>query len=146
MDNNNKITETVLKNSYKNAQMALLSLDDVIKVAKGALKEELLNEREGYEKIITDISVIAHGKNIELSSVNTMQKTMVAASISMKTMMDDSDSHIAEMTLKGTVMGVTELIKDISEFGHMLDKDVYDQIEILKEFEEQCEENLKKYL
>ena len=146
MDNNTKITETVLKNSYKNAQMALLSLDDVIKVAKGALKEELLNEREGYEKIITDISVLGHKKGIDLPDVGTIQKTMVSASISMKTMMDDSDSHVAEMTLKGTITGVTELIKDISEFGHMLDSEVYDKLVLLKEFEEQCEENLKKYL
>ncbi|MDY4676957.1 MAG: hypothetical protein SO373_07410 [Candidatus Borkfalkiaceae bacterium] len=143
---NVKITETVLKNAYQNIQMALVSLDDVIKIAQGALKEELLNQHEGYEKIITDISVIAHGKNITLPDVGAMKKTMVAASISMKTMMDDSDSHIAEMTLKGTVTGVTELIKDISEYGHLLDKEVYDQLEILKQFEEQCEENLKKYL
>ena len=143
---NVKITETVLKNAYQNIQMALVSLDDVIKIAQGALKEELLNQHECYEKIITDISVIAHGKNIALPDVGAMKKTMVSASISMKTMMDDSDSHVAEMTLKGTVTGVTELIKDISEYGHLLDKEVYDQLEILKQFEEQCEENLKKYL
>ena len=85
-------------------------------------------------------------ENITLPDVGAMKKTMVTASISMKTMMDDSDSHVAEMTLKGTVMGVTELIKDIYEYGHLLDKEVYDQLEILKQFEEQCEENLKKYL
>ena len=143
---NVKITETVLKNAYQNVQMALVSLDDVIKIAQGALKEELLNEREGYEKIITDISIIAHNLNVKLPDVGTIKKTMVSASISMKAMVDDSDSHVAEMTLKGTIMGVTELIKDISEYGHLLDKSVYDQLEILKEFEEQCEENLKKYL
>mgnify|MGYP004644828299 CR=1 FL=1 len=141
-----KITETVLKNAHQNIQMALISLDDVIKIAQGGLKEELLNEREGYEKIITDVAVLAHDKKIKLSDVGAIKKTMVSASVSMKTMVDDSDSHIAEMTLKGTVLGVTELIKDISEYGHLLDKDVYDQLEILKEFEEQCEENLKKYL
>lgn len=143
---NVKITETVLKNAYQNVQMALVSLDDVIKIAQGALKEELLNEREGYEKIITDLSVIARNLNVKLPDVGTIKKTMVSASISMKAMVDDSDSHVAEMTLKGTIMGVTELIKDISEYGHLLDKSFYDQLEILKKFEEQCEENLKKYL
>lgn len=143
---NNKITENVLKNAYKNAQMALLSLDDVIQISNGDLKEELINERESYEKLITDISVLAHGKQITLPDVGTMQKKMVSASISMKTMVDDSNSHIAEMTLKGTMNGVTELIKDISEYGHLLDDDVLRSVTILKEFEEKCEENLKKYL
>ena len=36
-----KITQTVLQNCYKNAQMALVSLDDVIPKAQGGLKEEL---------------------------------------------------------------------------------------------------------
>ncbi len=141
-----KITETVFKNAYQNVQMALLSLDDVIKIANGALKEELLNEREGYEKLITDLTVLAHETDVKLPDVGAIKKTMLSASISMKTMVDDSDSKIAEMTLKGTVTGVTELIKDISEFGHLLDERTLKLLETLKEFEEQCEENLKKYL
>ena len=143
---NQKLNETAIKNGYQNAQMALVSLDDVIEKAQGGLKEELLSERDGYEKILTDFEILAKNKGVEITDVNGMKKSMVAASIKMKTLMDDSDSHIAEMTLKGTVLGVTELIKDISEYGHLLDKDVYEQLEILKEFEEQCEENLKKYL
>lgn len=141
-----KITETVFKNAYQNVQMALLSLDDVIKIANGALKEELLNEREGYEKLITDLTVLAHETDVKLPDVGAIKKTMLSASISMKTMVNDSDSKIAEMTLKGTVTGVTELIKDISEFGHLLDERTLKLLETLKEFEEQCEENLKKYL
>lgn len=141
-----KITETVFKNAYQNVQMALLSLDDVIKIANGALKEELLNEREGYEKLITDLTVLAHETDVKLPDVGAIKKTMLSASISMKTMVDDSDSKIAEMTLKGTVTGVTELIKDISEFGHLLDERTLKLLETLKEFEEQCEKNLKKYL
>lgn len=140
------ITETVFKNAYRNVQMALLSLDDVIKIANGALKEELLNEREGYEKLITDLTILAHETNVKLPDVGAIKKTMLSASISMKTMVDDSDSKIAEMTLKGTVTGVTELIKDISEFGHLLDEKTSKLLYTLKEFEEQCEENLKKYL
>lgn len=141
-----KITETVFKNAYQNVQMALLSLDDVIKIANGALKEELLNEREGYEKLITDLTVLAHETDVKLPDMGAIKKTMLSASISMKTMVDDSDSKIAEMTLKGTVTGVTELIKDISEFGHLLDERTLKLLETLKEFEEQCEKNLKKYL
>lgn len=141
-----KITETVLKNAYGNVQMALLSLDDVIKIANGPLKEELLNEREGYEKLITDITILAHETSVKLPDVGAIKKTMLSASISMKTMVDDSDSKIAEMTLKGTITGITELIKDLSEFGNVLDEKTAQLLLRLKEFEEECEENLKKFL
>ena len=41
---------------------------------------------------------------------------------------------------------ITALIKDLSEFGNMLDEDVYKIVEKVKNFEEKCEEQLKKYL
>ena len=141
-----KITQTVLQNCYKNAQMALVSLDDVIPKAQGGLKEELLAERDGYEKLITEAAALAHEKNIELTDVGTMKKSMVAASIKMKTMVDDSDSHIAEMTMKGTVMGVTELIRDISESGALIDKEVLELLKKFRVFEENCEEIMKDYI
>lgn len=126
--------------------MALVSLDDVIPKAQGGLKEELLAERDGYEKLITEAAALAHEKNIELTDVGGMKKSMVAASIKMKTMVDDSDSHIAEMTMKGTVMGVTELIRDISESGALIDKEVLELLKKFRVFEENCEEKLKDYI
>ena len=143
---NQKLNETAIINGYQNAQMALVSLDDVIEAAQGGLKEELIAERDGYEKILTDFEILAKSNGIEITDLNGMKKTMVSASIKMKTLMNESDSHIAEMTLKGTVTGVTELIRDISENGHLYDKDVLELIERLKTFEETCEENLKKYI
>lgn len=141
-----KITQTVLQNCYKNAQMALVSLDDVIPKAQGGLKEELLAERDGYEKLITEAAALAHEKGIELTDVGGMKKSMVAASIKMKTMVDDSDSHIAEMTMKGTVMGVTELIRDISESCALIDKEVLELLKKFRVFEENSEEKLKDYI
>lgn len=143
---NEKINETAIKNGYKNAQMALVSLDDVLVIAKGGLKEELLKERDGYEKLLTEFELLAKNKNIKINDVNAMKKSMLAASIKMKTAIDDSDSHVAEMTLKGTVMGVTELIRDISDNGHLFEPDVLALIKKLKDFEEKCEQNLKKYI
>lgn len=137
---------TILRNCYKNAQMAILSLNDVIGIAKGGLKNELIAEHEGYNKIMTKIAIIAQKLNVELPTVNALQKGMLSASINLKTIADDSDSHIAEMTLKGTVIGVTELIRDISEYGHLLNEEVYNCLEELKDFEEKCEKELKKYI
>lgn len=143
---NEKINETAVKNGYQNAQMALVSLDDVLEIAKGGLKEELLKERDGYEKLLTEFELLAKNKNIKITDVNSMKKSMLAASIKMKTAIDDSDSHVAEMTLKGTVMGVTELIRDISDNGHLFEPDILALIKKLKDFEEKCEQNLKIYI
>lgn len=143
---NEKINEIAIKNGYQNAQMALVSLDDVLDVAKGGLKQELLAERDGYEKLLTEFELLAKKLNVKINDVNAMKKSMLAASIKMKTAIDDSDSHVAEMTLKGTVTGVTELIRDISDSGHLYEPEVLALIKKLKDFEEKCEQNLKKYI
>ncbi len=145
MDKNN-INENVLKNCYKNAQMAILSLDDVIPKCDGALKDELIFQHEKYNEHINEIVLTALKLDIALPDVNVFAKGMLNASINMQTMTDGSHSHIAEMTLKGTVKGYTTLMKDLSEFGHLLHEEIFKRVESLKNFEEECEQRLKSYL
>lgn len=145
MDTKN-VNEEILKNCYKNAKMALISLDEIIPKSSGKLKEELTFEYEEYNRLITEISLVAIKYGITLPEINKVEKTMLNASINLKTMADGSNSHIAEMNLKGTVTGYTTLIKDLSEYGPLLNKDVFEVVEKLKNFEEKCEDNLKKYL
>ena len=96
----NTINENVLKNCYKNAKMALVSLDEVIPKSEGALKEELIFQHDGYNNHVTEIALTAVKLGIELPEVNSISKGMVNASINLKTMTDSSNSHLAEMTLK----------------------------------------------
>ena len=140
------INENVLKNCYKNAKMAIISLDEMIPKAEGALKEEFIYEHESYNKLLVDIALTASKLGIELSEVNPFSKGMLNASINLKTMTDDSSSHLTEMTIKGTVMGYTTLIKDLSEYGHLLYEDIVLRVSELKDFEEECENRLKKFL
>lgn len=143
---NQDLNYTILRNCYKNAQMAILSLDEVIEIANGSLKQDLISQRSGYDKLMTKMSDIAHALNIELPTVNEFQKGMLTASINIKTIADDSNSHVAEMTLKGTIMGLTELIRDISDYSHILKPEVLTCLEEVKDFEEKCEAELKKHL
>ena len=111
-----------------------------------SLKQELINQRDGYNKLMGKMSAVAHELNIELPTVNGLQKGMLTASINIKTIADDSNSHIAEMTLKGTVMGLTELIRDISDYRNLLNEKVLNCLEEVKNFEEECESQLKKHI
>ena len=140
------INQTVLKNCYKNEKMDLLSLDEVITKNQNPLKDELISQHEEYNEHLAKIAITAAKLGVEIPEINAVTKGMLNASINFKTMADDSNSHIAEMTLKGTVTGYTTLIKDLSEYGPLLNEEVVVCVEQLKEFEERCEQNLKKYL
>ena len=66
-------------------------------------------------------------------------------SVKMNTLTDSTKSHIAELMIKGTVMGITELTAMINE-KKTLDKEVVEYIEKLLVLEEEYNEKLKKYL
>ena len=83
---------------------------------------------------------------VEPKDVNFMKKAFMKAAIKMNTLTDDSASHIAELMVKGTVMGITELSEILNNHGKELGEKVKALTEELKTLEETYEERLKKLI
>ena len=131
---------------YKNAHLALQSISDLLpSVEDDELKKELREQYEGYEKIIGEISTYMAEKGVEPKDVNFFKKAMMFGSIKMKTVMNNSRNQIADMMIKGTVMGISELTAMKNENTN-LDKDVLNFVEKLLALEEEYEQRLKKFL
>ena len=71
---------------------------------------------------------------------------MLFTSVKMNTLTDDSTSHIADMMIKGTVMGITELRQLISRGQDKISGEIIDYAKELLSLEESFEERLKTYL
>ncbi len=131
---------------YKNAHLALQSISDLLpSVDDNELKIELREQYEGYEKIIGEISTYMAEKGVEPKDVNFFKKAMMYGSIKMKTVMNNSRNQIADMMIKGTVMGISELTAMKNESSN-LDQDVLNFVEKLLSLEEEYEQRLKKFL
>lgn len=131
---------------YKNAHLALQSISDILpSVEDDELKKELREQYEGYEKIIGEISTYMAEKGVEPKDVNFFKKAMMYGSIKMKTVMNNSRNQIADMMIKGTVMGISELTAMKNENTN-LDQDVLNFVEKLLALEEEYEQRLKKFL
>ena len=132
---------------YKNASVALLSISNVMpEIVDTELKKEILEEYDGYEKILGEISKYMTEKGYEAKEVGTMKKFMMKSGIKMNTMVDDSESNIAQIMIKGTVMGITELCELINNSETVTDRKIIEYAEELKKLEESYEERLKKFL
>lgn len=130
---------------YKNAHIALQSISDVIGATDdGKMKEELFAEYEGYEKFIGKLSSFMTQTGVERQDVNFIQKAFMYTSVKMNTLTDNSPSHIAELMIKGTVNGITELAELLNNHGKELGDKVRALTEELKKLEESYEERLKK--
>ena len=99
-----KQTEEALAEIYRNAQLALQSISNILpQVDDSETRAQLEEQHEEYERFSAKAAILAKNKGIELKEPNPFKKAMMWGSIKMNTMTDNSRSHIAEMMVQGTV-------------------------------------------
>ena len=141
-----KKDEEVLAEIYRNCQLALQSISDILPETEDEeLRKEMESEHEGYEKISGKASVIAKNKGIELKEPNPMKKMMMWGSIKMSTLTNGTRAHIAEMMIQGTVMGITSL-KTTAGKTECADEEICELLRELIALEEKYEKKLKTFL
>ncbi|MGN1053541.1 MAG: hypothetical protein ACI4SH_09165 [Candidatus Scatosoma sp.] len=142
-----KKSEELLAEVYRNCQLALESISDVLdEVEDEPLKEEIVRQHEEYEKISAKAAMLAKDKALEVKEPNPMKKAMMWTSVKMNTLADNSRSHIADMMIQGTVMGLTSLKTSYGERPENDDKEITALAGELIALEENFEERLKTFL
>ena len=142
-----KKDEVVLAEIYRNSQLAIQSISDILPETEDEeLRREMETEHEGYEKISGKASVIAKNRGIELKEPNPMKKMMMWGSIKMSTLTDNSRSHIADMMVQGTVMGITALRTTANDFADDGDENIKTLLKEMIVKEEEFEKKWKSYL
>ena len=132
---------------YRNASVALLSIKHVIEsVENNGLRTEMRQEYEGYDNFIRELSSYMRDKGYAIKDVSKAKKMMMWSAIKMNTAFDDSKSHISEIMIKGTVMGITELNKILNDSSCVTDEKALDFAKRLLALEEEYEQNLKRFL
>lgn len=144
--NKNEYEKKAVNDVYKNAHIALFSISGLMPAVKdNGIKKELKSQYEGYEKFVGNVSSYMAENGIEPKEINPLQKAFMWSSIKMKTLTDKSRNRIAELMIKGTVTGITELTAMKNEKCNFSD-DTVAFIEDLLTLEESYEKKLKKYL
>ena len=142
-----KQTEEILAEIYRNAQLALQSIADIMpQVDDEEVRAELSAQHEEYERFSARASVIAKDRGIELKEPNAFKKMMMWGSIKMNTLTDNSRSHIADMMVQGTVMGVTSLRTTMNDLAADGDEEIKSLMREMIEAEEKFEKTWKEYL
>ena len=142
-----KKTEEILAEIYRNCQLALQSIADILpETDDEELKREISLQHEEYEKICGRASAIAKNKGIELKEPGMMKKAMMWGSIKLNTLTDGSRSHVAEMMIQGTVMGITSLRASQSQLPLDPDEEIVALLEDLIAIEDRFERRLKEFL
>lgn len=102
---------------YKNMKMGADSILNLLpKVEDNNLRTHMTGLLDGYEKFATDAKNILTREGGEPKEEGMMSKMSAKMGMSMKTMVDASPSHIAEILMEGAVMGICENTRAMKTF------------------------------
>lgn len=108
MDRNTEL----LKEVYKNADMERSVLGRLIRRSEDARFRNLLTEQfTFYHRIMQETHEALNSRGVLVRDVMTFGKRMVFSSIAMHLRIDRTSSHMAEMLVRGNIMGIIDITK-----------------------------------
>ena len=136
----------LLNKLYQNTTMGISALSTIIPKTKnpqlkGELQAQLTNYNNQSEALKTQI----YSNNADPQDIGTFAKITSDASILMSTAINGTTSHIAEMMIQGTNMGVIDINK-ILNHTKVDDQSIITQAQDILTNEQQYIDKLKSYL
>lgn len=131
---------------YQNSQMGVDTINQLLDIVREhEFKEHLEKQVRGYEEIHKEAKELLNQNGYDEKGITAFEKIRTYLMINLQTLADKSSSHIAEMLIIGSNMGMIDAIKNIRKY-----KDVEGHIVALmvrlKDFEENNIERLKVFL
>lgn len=131
---------------YQNSEMGVSTINQLISICDDEEYKKLL---QAHLKEYTKISEVAEGKikesNKEAKDNNVFAKISTYIMIDVKTLLDNSPSHISEMLIQGSTMGIIDITKKMKEYSNA-EKEILNLANKLLKFEQKNIEEYKKYL
>jgi len=131
---------------HQNSQMG----QDTIKQLIGITKQEeyrkiLQSQFDEYKNIFDTTEQKLKQCNRGAKSISVISKVSTYIMINVNTLTNKTPSHISEMLIQGSTMGIVDITKKLKEYPKA-DKEIIDLGNQLLQFEQRNIEELKKYL
>ncbi len=137
----------ILKEIHKATKMGMDSISFVAeKLDDNKLKDNLSFQYTQYGQVMDRVNKLYENYGEIPEDKNVMNTIMGWTGVQMNTMADKSTSHIAEIMIEGTTMGIIEGRKLMNNDADQASKDVKDLLNNFVTFQENNVEQLKKFL
>lgn len=132
---------------YQNSEMGTNTISQLMEINKSEeFNKHLEAQWDEYKSINDEAKRLLNESGINEKGISSFDKIKTYLMVNMQTLTDASVSHIAEMLIIGSNMGVIDAIKKIDEYKGSAEKEVIDLMDRLKVFEENNVQRLKRYL
>ena len=138
----------MLEKLYKNVKMGSDSIIKLLdKVSDGEFKTDLTKQINGYEGLAKKIKKRLHDMGERAKEENVMVKMWSSVGMAMNTLIDSSDSHIAQLVAEGSNMGITDSIKLLRDYENTsVSEQALDIVREVIKFEENNLERAKSFI
>ena len=144
MNTNNEL----LMHIYEASDMGVKSTKKLLQILKdkdNKIKDEIGRELKEYESIYKKAKRILKKQNIN-PGTNIIANISANTAMMMEINKDNSDSKIADILLRGFVMGVAKIEKKIKDYKKEVDYSTLKLAKDLKNFQEESMKRVQKYL
>ena len=131
---------------YQNSQMGVHTIGQLIELTEDAdFKKHLEAQYDEYQEIHRAAKSMLNENGYDEKGIGAFDKLKTYLMINMQTMTNKTPSHISEMLIIGSNMGVIDAIKNIRKYGKA-ERSILGLMDKLLSFEENNIKQLKKFL
>lgn len=136
----------LLNFTYQNSQMGVDTISQLLGIIEDKkFKRYLESQLNEYKAINEKAKSLLNKNGYDEKGISKLDKIKVYLMINMQTLIDKTPSHISEMLIIGSNMGVIDSIKNIRKYDEAENKIVALMDDLLK-FEENNIKELKRFL
>lgn len=131
---------------YQNSQMGVDTINQLIDIVKDeTFKEKLKSQLAEYNVIHCAAKQALNNNGYDEKGISTLEKIRTYWMINFQTLTDDSTSHIAEMLIVGSNMGIINAVKNLKKYQEA-EPEIRSLMDRLLKFEEDNVQQLKEFL
>lgn len=113
----NDQTDMLYRKIYKNAMMGLGTTDHLLRTKRGKeLSDSLKCQQAEYNAICKNVQNRMDDRGKRVKGLSMMEKMRTDGMVSLNLMMNDSDSHVAQMLMTGSTMGIINAEKELRKY------------------------------
>lgn len=130
----------LLEKTYQNASIGITAIEAVLgKVSSKDMNQQLHRQLKEYQELADKSKQQLLQNGAKVKDKSYFEKAMMKGNVKMNTMISSSDSHIAQMVIQGSTMGVTQMTRLLHENANADGTSA----QIAKEFVEKEEKNIE---
>lgn len=131
---------------YQNAEMGINTIKQILKESEDLKFRDVLKEQlNDYVYVVNKADTLLNFEGRLPKGIDVMPKVMSYLKIKVDTLRDNTSSHIAEMMINGSTMGVTDITKNLNKYDD-IDDNIKDLASRLLKIEQDNIEALKPFL